>query len=66
MADDIDLTQDRLEAQEMIRRKYAPEDVSIEGDGACLNCGNDISKDKRWFDKECADDWEYMSRRSGK
>jgi predicted nucleic acid-binding Zn ribbon protein len=50
----------------MIRRKYAPEDVSIDGDGTCLNCGNSISKDKRWCDKECAVDWEYMSRRSGK
>lgn len=63
MSDDIDRTQERLEIEEMLRRKYASEETSIQGTGQCLNCGDSISKDRRWCNKECADDWEYYNKR---
>lgn len=63
MSDDIDKTQERLEIEEMIRRKYANEEISTKGTGQCLNCGDSISKDRRWCSKECADDWDYYHKR---
>jgi hypothetical protein len=44
MSDDADKTQERLELEEMLRRKYASEDIQTQGNGQCLNCGDKITK----------------------
>ena len=62
MSDDADKTQERLELEEMLRRKYASEEVHTQGNGQCLNCGDKITKERRWCSKECADDWEYYNK----
>ena len=50
----------------MLRRKYASEDIQTQGNGQCLNCGDKITKEKRWCSKECADDWEYYNNHKHK
>ena len=51
MSDDADKTQER-----------ASEEIQTQGTGQCLNCGDKITKERRWCSKECADDWEYYNK----
>jgi RNA polymerase-binding transcription factor DksA len=63
MSDDADKTQDRLELEDSIRRKYnARESAPIKGTGYCLNCGEAIRKDWRWCDQYCRDDYEHRNK----
>lgn len=62
MTDDIDKTQDRLDLEEKLRRKYTSSNIDTKGSGVCLNCGEKINKDRRWCNRECADDWEYYNK----
>lgn len=62
MSDDADRTQDRIELEEKIRRKYRQTDAPIMGTGFCLNCGEALSKDMRWCDQYCRDDYEQRKK----
>jgi hypothetical protein len=63
MSDDADKTQDRLEKEEMLRRREQETIVYVKGTGQCLNCGEKLNDSRRWCDKDCADDWDYNVNR---
>lgn len=59
MSDDADLSQDRMEKEDALRRKYAPANtLEVDATGACLNCGELVPSGVRWCDKDCQDDWQ--------
>lgn len=59
MGDDIDSTQDRLELEEKLRKKYTPKVEPLKSTGHCLYCNAELHDDRRWCDKDCMDDYEY-------
>lgn len=59
MSDDADRTQERLELEEKIRRKYQATDQPVKGTGRCLYCNAEISIDRRWCDQDCMNDYQY-------
>jgi RNA polymerase-binding transcription factor DksA len=63
MSDEADLTQDRLEKEETIRKQYLTTIKYVESTGYCLNCGVTLPPNRRWCDKDCADDWDYHQQR---
>jgi len=76
MSDEADLTQDRLDIEAEVRRKFrgAPK-REVEPIGMCLNCqepfvdddGNELvagGKDKRWCNEHCTKDWTDRRQRS--
>ena len=63
MSDDADKTQDRIELEEALRRKEMKNIKYVEGTGFCLNCGEKLNDNRRWCDKDCADDWDYLTKR---
>ena len=63
MSDDADKTQDRLELEEALRRKEMQNIKYVEGTGFCLNCGEKLNDNRRWCNKDCADDWDYLTNR---
>lgn len=63
MSDDADKTQDRLEKEEFLRKRYQKTIRYAESTGHCLNCGEALSDDRRWCDIDCAKDWEYLNNR---
>ena len=57
MADEADLAQAHLEAEDIIRKKYTRRPVmEAEATGECLNCYEPVSLGIRWCDKDCQDD----------
>jgi hypothetical protein len=62
MADDIDRTQDRIELEEAIRRKYTATQVTTTHTGFCANCGEPVEPKLRWCNAECRDDWEHRTK----
>ena len=59
MADEADLAQSHIEAEDRIRRKYkAAPKLEAEPTGECLNCYEPVSFGARWCDKECQEDWQ--------
>jgi hypothetical protein len=59
MADDADLAQAHLEAEDIIRKKYTRRSVmEAVATGECLNCYEPVSLGMRWCDKDCQDDWQ--------
>lgn len=63
MADDADLTRDRQEREDDLRRRLACRPL-IKATGLCLNCGTPLADDRRWCDADCRDDWERQQRRT--
>jgi|688.fasta_scaffold371682_3 RNA polymerase-binding transcription factor DksA len=64
MSDDVDKTQERLELEETIRKRYRKQEATpIKGMGYCLNCGEPIRKDWRWCDQDCRDDYEHRTNK---
>lgn len=63
MSDDADKTQDRIELEEALRRREMKNIKYVEGTGFCLNCGEKLNDNRRWCDKDCADDWDYLTKR---
>lgn len=63
MADEADRSQDRLELEDELRRKYRF--VVLDGPpatGNCLNCGEPLDAGKRWCNAECREDWGVRNR----
>lgn len=64
MADEVDITAERLEREMalMLRRRA---EAGPEPTGHCLWCGARLRRPLRWCDAECRDDWERdRARRS--
>lgn len=75
MSDEADVTQDRLELEAEVMRKFrgVPK-REAEPVGKCLNCGESFvdedghelvvgGKEKRWCDEYCAVDWTKRQQR---
>lgn len=63
MADEADLAQSHLEAEDVIRRKYAKKPaLEAEPTGECLNCYEPVPFGARWCDKDCQEDWQKRRR----
>lgn len=63
MSDEADISQERQEREDALRRLYKPAN-SLEADatGRCLNCDEPVDKDVRWCDKDCQEDWAKRRR----
>ena len=78
MSDEADMTQERLDAEAEVMRKFRGEPKrEVEPIGKCLNCaepfvdddGNELvvgGNDKRWCDEHCARDWTLRKQRERK
>jgi threonine synthase len=63
MSDDADLTQDRMELEEKIRKHYIHKPArEAEAQGFCLECGEELPAEMRWCDADCRDLWEERRR----
>ena len=63
MSDDADITADRAELEESIRRKYAQKPgLELLPTGFCLNCGDKTTAEQRWCDVSCRNDWQGRQR----
>ena len=59
MADEADLAQSSIEAEDIIRRKYTRKPaLEAEATGECLNCYEPIGFGMRWCDADCQVDWK--------
>lgn len=65
MSDAADKTQERIENEERVRRKFQQLDaLEVDPTGECLNCGEVMpSIGMRWCDAACRSDWEYRRDR---
>lgn len=65
MSDEADMTQERMDNEAELRRKYTtPPPLEAEAIGKCLNCGEEFSSTtKRWCDEHCARDWTRRQQR---
>lgn len=57
MADEVDLTQERMEREEALRR-HKPTAPILPWCGQCYWCGEPLKAPLRWRDADCRDDWE--------
>ena len=63
MADDSDITQDRLEIEERIRKRYTQKTTQeIDASGFCLECDEELPPAKRWCNADCRDMWEVRRK----
>ena len=63
MADEADLAQSHLEAEERIRKKYSKKpSLEAEPTGECLNCFEPLELGERWCNSDCRQDWELRRR----
>ncbi len=63
MSDEADISQERLEREEEIRRRYVQAPVMEVGHtGYCLDCGEPLQATARWCDADCRDMWEKRKR----
>ena len=58
MADIADITTDRLELEEALRRQLAPIDTGPAPIGRCHNCDAHLEGDARFCDADCRSDWQ--------
>jgi hypothetical protein len=63
MADEADVSQDRMEAEEARRRALAQPVGIPKGTGECLYCTAKLDDDRRWCDSECRADFERLKLR---
>ena len=64
MADEADMTQDRMEREAALRRRFVPQD-ELQPCGICAYCGADVAHPKKFCDAECAEGWEFEKRMRG-
>jgi hypothetical protein len=63
MSDEADLSQERTEREEELRRRaYKPPALEVEATGNCLNCGEPLSAGQRWCDQDCQHDWQLRKK----
>lgn len=62
MADDVDMTQDRMDVENDFRRRAPVRDVLHVATGFCLWCGEPLRYGLRWCDTDCRDDFERAQR----
>jgi hypothetical protein len=68
MADEADLTADRMEKEEELRRRLVRK-PELPPCGVCYFCGEDVGSDKKFCNAECAEDFEFeqkMKQRQGR
>ena len=64
MADEVDVTQERIEREiEIMRRAIAVMSEEVKPIGECLWCGEILDNGRRWCNAECRDSWELRRRR---
>lgn len=64
MADEVDVTQERIEREiEIMRRAIAAMREEAKPIGECLWCGEVLDDGRRWCNAECRDAWELWRRR---
>ncbi len=65
MADEADVTQERIEREiEIMRRAIAAMCEETSATGECLWCGETLDNGRRWCNAECRDAWELWKCRS--
>lgn len=62
--DDADLTTERMEREEMARRRSQSRYVGPEAIGECLWCSEPLSDGLRWCNADCRNWWEWSERRA--
>ena len=64
MADEVDVTQERIEREiEIMRQAIAAMGEEIKPIGECLWCGEVLDDSRRWCNVECRDSWELWGRK---
>lgn len=64
MADEADVTQERIEREiEIMRQAIAAMTEEVKPIGECLWCGEVLDDSRRWCSVECRDSWELWRRR---
>ena len=64
MADEVDVTQERIDREiEIMRRAIAAMSEEVKPIGECLWCGEVLDNGRRWCSVECRDSWELWRRR---
>lgn len=64
MADEVDVTQERIEREiELMRQAIAAMSEETTPIGECLWCGELLDNGRRWCSAECRDSWELWRRR---
>ena len=58
MADIADITTDRLELEEALRRQLAPVGIGPAPIGRCHNCEAPLEGEARFCDADCRSDWQ--------
>lgn len=58
MADIADITADRLELEEALRRQLAPVDIGPAPIGRCHNCDEPVEAGACFCDADCRGDWQ--------
>lgn len=61
--DEVDITNDRAEADLQRRIDAARRVNMVQSTGLCLYCGTSLEPGARWCDVDCRDDWEKERRR---
>lgn len=61
MADICDITQERFEKEEALRRRFVPKN-EIEPKGFCYYCEEEIPFPKKFCDASCVEDWEFEKK----
>ena len=59
--DEADMTADRMEREEALRRRIVPKE-EIPACGVCYYCGEDVGPSKKFCDAECASDFEFARK----
>jgi len=63
MSDEADRGNDTAEFFLDVAKRNKKPQADPHGIGMCLNCGAGVDGNRRWCDKDCADEWELHARR---
>ena len=62
MADEADRTQDRMEREEELIKKFSAKPLGPKPNGFCHWCEATVAETKSFCDHYCRDDWEREQR----